>query len=427
MKILHVIQRYWPYTGGSERHLQEISERLVRRGHRVTVFTTDAFNLELFWNRRKERVDTPVEAHNGVDIRRFPVRHLPGDHLAFGGIRRGMSVLSGAPFATGPLLRAMAAYAPRVPDLRRALDNLDDDYDVVHGMNVCFETLLLPALAAARRHRIPFIVTPLIHLGESERSVVRRFYTMPHQLQLIAQADAVLAQTPIEVDYLIAHKVARDRITLSGVGVNPSEVLGGVADRFRLATGLTTPLVVYIGTSAYDKGTVHLVEAMCRLWDRAGQPCAADLVLAGPVFDQFQTFLDRLPARHRAHVHVLGFVDEAAKRDLLDAASVVAMPSRTDSFGIVYLEGWLYRKPVIGARAGGVPAVIDDRGDGFLVDFGDVAALAGRIAQLLAEPGLAAAMGERGRTKVMERFTWDQIYPVVEEVYERLCRRAMVR
>ncbi len=202
-------------------------------------------------------------------------------------------------------------------------------------------------------------------------------------------------------------------------------MLGGDGERFRKWTGLSVAPVVYIGTSAFDKGTVHLVEAMRRLWDQdSGFP--PDLVLVGPMLDPFQAFLDSLPIEHRQRVHVLGFVDESAKRDVLDAAALVAMPSRTDSFGIIYLESWLYRKPVIGARAGGVPAIIDDGVDGFLVDFGDVADLARRIETLVADRVLAASMGERGYAKVMERYTWDRIFPVVEEVYERLCPRASV-
>ncbi|MGH2458367.1 MAG: glycosyltransferase family 4 protein, partial [Chloroflexota bacterium] len=184
---------------------------------------------------------------------------------------------------------------------------------------------------------------------------------------------------------------------------------------------------VYIGTSAYDKGTVHLVEAMGRLWDQDGGGFPPDLVLVGPVLDSFRAFLETLPPGHRARIHVQGFVDEAVKRDALDAAALVAMPSRTDSFGIIYLESWLYRKPVIGARAGGVPAIIDDGVNGFLVDFGDVADLARRIAMLVEDARLAASLGERGYAKVMERYTWDRIFPVVEEVYERLCPPARVR
>lgn len=426
MKILHVIQRYWPYTGGSERHLQEISERLVRRGHQVTVLTTDAFDLELFWNPRKERLPIRVERHNGVEIRRFPVRHLPGRHLAFGAIRRLMALLAGAPRANLALLRYLARFVPWVPDLQRALASLDDDYAIIHGMNVCFESLLLPALDAAQRRGIPFMITPLTHLGESARSPVRRFYTMPHQIDLIRRADAVLAQTSIEVEYLIRRGVSAGRIVRAGVGVNPAEVLGGSAERFRLASGLSGPLVAYVGTSAYDKGTVHLVEAMRRLWQRGGPAGAADLVLAGPALDGFRAYLAGLPDRERQRIHPLGFVDEAFKRDLLAAADLIVMASRTDSFGIIYLEGWLYGKPVIGARAGGIPAVIDDGHDGYLVDFGDVSSLAQRIGELLADAERRRIMGERGRQKVLERYTWDRIYPVVEEVYERLCPQAKV-
>lgn len=364
--------------------------------------------------------------HRGVEICRFPVRHLPGHHLAFGAIRRAMATLADAPVPTTPLLRLTARFVPWVPDLRRALATLADDYDVVHGMNICFESLLLPAVAFARDRRIPFIITPLIHLGESEHSIVRRFYTMPHQIELISAASAVLAQTPIEAAYLKSRGVSTERIVLAGVGVNPSEVLGGVAQRFRQRTGLSRPFVLYAGTSAYDKGTVHLVEAMRRLWDRHGRTSVADLVLVGPVLDPFRSYLATLPEAQRARISVLGFVDEETKRDALAAASLVAMPSRTDSFGIIYLEGWLYRKPVIGARAGGVPAVIADGSDGFLVDFGDVPTLAARIEALLNDEALARDMGSRGYEKVLERFTWDRIYPVVEEVYERLCPRARV-
>lgn len=325
--------------------------------------------------------------------------------------------LSGLPGST-PLLERLARFVPWVPDLMPALDAFGGDVDIIHGMNICFESLLLPAQAIARERRIPFIVTPLIHLGESERSLVRGYYTMPHQMRLIAQSDAILAQTQIEIDYLVRRGIAPERVIPAGVGVNPSEVLGGAGERFRQVSGLDMPLVVYVGTSAYDKGTVHLIEAMRRLWDQGSD---ANVVLAGPMLDPFRAYLDTLPVTHRERVHVLGFVAEDVKRDLLDAATVFAMPSRTDSFGIVYLEAWLYRKPVIGARAGGVPAIIDDGQDGFLVEFGAVDALAQRIEELLRNPSLRLAMGERGYDKVLKRFTWDRIYPVVEEVYERLC------
>ena len=423
LKVLHVIQRYWPYTGGSERHFQEISERLVRRGHQVTVVTTDAMDLELFWNPGKDRIAVTRENHNGVEIIRVPVRHLPGGALAFGGVRRSMAALADLPLDTSPVLNGLARFVPWIPDLGSVFAEVEDA-SIVNGMNICFESLLIPAQAVARRRNIPFIATPLTHLGESSHSIVRRFYTMPHQIRLLARSDAILAQTRIEVEYLVSRGISRERLTLAGVGVNPSEVLGGDGTSFRRSNDLHCPFVLYLGTAAFDKGTVHLVEAMARLWGEVGgDTFSADLVLAGPLLDSFRQFLDSVPAAVRQRIHVLGLVTEPVKRDLLAAAAIVAMPSRTDSFGIVFLEGWLYDKPVIGARAGGIPDVIADEVDGFLVEFGDVSDLARRIRQLIDDPALASRFGAAGHAKVLSRYTWDQVYPVVEEVYERLWRQ----
>jgi glycosyltransferase involved in cell wall biosynthesis len=168
---------------------------------------------------------------------------------------------------------------------------------------------------------------------------------------------------------------------------------------------------------AYDKGAVQAVEAVRRLW-WAGRE--VELVLAGAVLSPFQGYLDELPAEERSRLHVLGSVDEGTKRDLLAAADVVAMPSRTDSFGIVYLEAWLYRKPVIGARAWGVSDVIEEGVDGRLVPFGDHDATAEALASLLDRPALRDEMGARGEAKVYRFHTWEKKYAAVRELYADL-------
>jgi glycosyltransferase involved in cell wall biosynthesis len=96
------------------------------------------------------------------------------------------------------------------------------------------------------------------------------------------------------------------------------------------------------------------------------------------------------------------------------------MPSRTDSFGIVYLEAWLYRKPVIGARAWGVTDLIEHERDGLLVPFGDVPALVNAITSLLDHPAKAAIMGNRGETKVLTYHTWMQKARQIDTLYRRL-------
>ena len=94
-----------------------------------------------------------------------------------------------------------------------------------------------------------------------------------------------------------------------------------------------------------------------------------------PYWVQFESYLSGLPEADRDRLFVLGAVGDDEKRDALAAATIFCMPSRTDSFGISYLEAWLYSRPVIAARTWGVMDVVEDGYDGLLVPFGDVIAV----------------------------------------------------
>jgi len=417
MRILHIIQRYWPYVGGSERQFQEFSERLVRDGHHVTIYTTDAWDLEHFWVRGKKRIQIEQEEHNGVIIRRFPVRHIAPTPLAYPAIRRLMLTLSQLPADLSGVISRLARLTPWVPDLEYTLDHEQQRYDIVGGMNIVFDSLLAPALRFARRTGAPFVLHPLTHLGEDKDSTVRRYYTMPHQLQLLRESDAIILQNAQEGAVLARLGVPADKMVVVGSGVNPHQLAGGQAERFRQIYGVTGPIVAYLGTAAYDKGAHHSLQAMQQLWQ---QGVEATLVFAGPTMDHFMSFYHAQPEEVRRYCRVLGFISEDDKRDLLAACSLLVLPSRTDSFGIVFPEAWLYGKPVIGARAGGIPSVISDGIDGFLVPFGDVRALARRIHQLLTDSDLARRMGEQGQQKTLSELTWDRKYSIVRQVYECL-------
>ncbi len=239
---------------------------------------------------------------------------------------------------------------------------------------------------------------------------------MRQQVALVKGAQRAFMQTEIERRFYLQQGADAGRLTIAGVGVDPAAMLGGSAERFRQKYGIDLPFVTYIGAMAYDKGTEHLVEAMRFLWDKRRQE---PLVLAGPDMESFTRFLEKQDAIVQRNVRHLGYISEEDKRDLLAAADVLAMPSRTDSFGIVFLEAWLNRKPVIGARAGGIPAVISEGEDGLLVDFGDAHELAAKIELLLDDQSLRERLGESGYRKTMAHYTWDRIWPIVRQGYER--------
>ncbi len=420
MRILHIVQRYWPAEGGAERHMGELSRRLVADGHDVTVLTTDALDIELFWNAGKRRVDVVHEFHDGVEIIRLPVHHLPVAQLGYPAWRRLLWSGSKSGIMPTATIQRLARYTPYVPDMRRWLRLTDEEFDLVAAMTICFEPLMAAGQEFARARDIPFVAYPLTHLGAGPApgdDPVSTFYTMRHQVELVTGSDAAILQTPTEARFYVDRDLPATRAHVAGPGVNPEEVLGGDGDRFRQTQGIDGPIVAAIGSMSFDKGTETLVEAVEQLW---AQGAGVSLVLAGAVLGPFEHFLAQLAPETRDRICLLGAVDEATKRDLLAASDVLAMASRTDSFGITYLEAWLYGKPVIGARVWGIDDVIEDGEDGLLVPFGDVAGLAGAIGRLLGDLAEAAAMGQRGQAKVYAKHTWDHKYVVTRDVYETL-------
>ena len=246
---------------------------------------------------------------------------------------------------------------------------------------------------------------------------------MRHQVDLVRQSRAVLAMTAAEKSFYVQHGVGSEHITVAGPGVEPERLRGGDGARFRAQHQLHGPLVVFLSSMSFDKGATHTVEAIRLLWEQGHH---VHLVLAGALLSPFQRFLDRLPVQDRCRLTVLGPVDEQTKLDLLDAMDVFVLPSRTDSFGIVYLEAWSYAKPVIGANVWGIKDVISHREDGLLVPFGDPPALAEAVLSLLQDPALRAKMGQRGRQKMLEQHTWARKFAITRDLYLRLANESAV-
>ncbi|MBE2238193.1 MAG: glycosyltransferase family 4 protein [Caldilineaceae bacterium] len=420
MRILHVTQRYLPAIGGAELYLAGVSTRLAADGHAVTVVTTDAQDFELFWQPRARRISAPESVIDGVRVLRFPVRHLPAPQLSYPAMRRLLWLLAKMPWPPAAWLQQLARFTPWTPELFTWLAQTTETFDVVAGMTIVFEPLILAAQHFARQRGMPFVIYPLTHLGVGPapgNDAVSRFYTMRHQVDLVLNSAFLIAINEDEADFYRARGLAPDRTLVAGPGIELAELAGGDGARLRQRFGLEGPVVGVLSAMAYDKGTVHVVEAVRALWR---QGCAVDLVLAGAVLTQFQQYLDTLPADERSRIVLLGPVDHQTKLDLLAAIDMLALPSRTDSFGIVFLEAWAYGKPVIAAEAWGVRTVINAGQDGLLVPFGDVEALARAIRMLAADAALRRRLGETGRAKVQRQHTWQHKYPRIQQVYARL-------
>jgi glycosyltransferase involved in cell wall biosynthesis len=112
---------------------------------------------------------------------------------------------------------------------------------------------------------------------------------------------------------------------------------------------------------------------------------------------------------------------------LLGAFDVFVLPSLREALPIAVIEAMAVRLPVVAARIGGIPEVVEDDGTGCLVPPGDVAALAAVLERLVGDPALVARLGAAGQARVQAQFTVEHMVRRVEHLYEELTRRKLRR
>ncbi|HWY87385.1 MAG TPA: glycosyltransferase family 4 protein, partial [Gemmataceae bacterium] len=248
-------------------------------------------------------------------------------------------------------------------------------------------------------------------------------YTSPALRWLLGQADTVFVQTPSEQQAARELGVDAGKIVLQGLGVDPSECTGGDRAAARRDWGLGADEIVigHLANNSREKGTIDLLEAAGELW-RRGLP--ARVLLAGPEMPNFRAFWDEFSRNHPvatvAHVVRLGVLEEMRKRDFFAAIDVFALPSRSDSFGLVLLEAWANGVANIAYRAGGPADVIRHEQDGLLVACGDISQLAQSLERLCADKKDRLRLGRAGQARLDRDFRWEDKLRLVRHTYVKL-------
>jgi len=403
LHVVLVTPAYPPLPGGGERYVGALARCLATRGARVTVVTSSATTEADFWLGTAVASDA---VEDGVRVVRCPVRPARGGRKGLLLWRKAMVMLSALPGDQTGWLTNMAQRVPDIDWLDEALDGLTD-VDLVHGFNVSWERGLTAALAYCHSTQTPFFATPFMHLGEEHGDRVSRNSTMNHQMHLMRQADRVLVLTRIEAEGLARYLYQPENTIVIGGGVDapPEDFTDSpyyAADHpeARGAFG------VYIGRLSFDKGALHASDAI-RALRRRGRDVS--LLFIGATTPEFERHRRRLSPEDRAAIRPLGPLSDRDKHAVLSRAKFLLLPSRTDSFGIVLLEAWSHDVPVIAARAGGIPGVVDDGANGLLVPFADVDGLALAVERLICDPPFAERLGRQGREKAAAHYSWDVV------------------
>ena len=174
--------------------------------------------------------------------------------------------------------------------------------------------------------------------------------------------------------------------------------------------------VLFLGRLGKRKGTYDLLEAAARL--ARNQPQFRLLLGGDGELDQVWARAIELHIADK--VELLGWIREVNKERYLASAMIFALPSYNEGLPMSVLEAMAAGLPVISTPVGGIPEAVTDGIEGFLVEPGDVSALANRLEQLLSNPELAEHMGKAARRKIETAFSAETILPQLEKLYTEL-------
>ena len=251
----------------------------------------------------------------------------------------------------------------------------------------------------------------------------------------IESADAVIAvSSAMRADVRVAYPQvddARIEVIYNGIDTHRyrPDLRTDVLERRGIA--VDRPIVLFVGRVTRQKGIVHLLDAGLEI-----DP-AAQLVFCAGASDEPEierATRDRVE-RLQAARDVVWIEEMLPKNDvvqLLSHASVFCVPSIYEPLGIVNLEAMACEAPVVASAVGGIPEVVVDGETGLLVPVqlgtdgnpADPARFASdfaaRVDELLGDPPRAREMGEAGRRRAVERFSWGTIAERTIELYERV-------
>ena len=408
MKIVQVLMNYYPSIGGTQILFKNISEKCVSDyGDEVEVFTTNSY----YGPEKKQfkSIEPEIENINGVKVYRFSFYRF---HLFF--IRKLAKIIAYITQQTPyGLLRFL--HGPWSPSLKKAITNTDADIIVASSSHYLY------ILYSLWRNKInnpkPFVIQGAVHFYLN--SAVPIFANKT--LEAIKKCEYYISNTDYEKQRLIELGVDAEKIVTVGVGVEMKSFENGDRNYFRQQLNIKDDeiLIAYVGRIESTKSIGVLIDAMQLVLKENNKIKLAIAGYANNYLDVLINKLNQFSNEQKQSIHFLTNISADRKNDLYYAMDILCLPSISESFGMVFLEAWSCKKPVIGTSIGAVKCVVNDGVDGLLAIPGNVKDLAEKILQLSSDTALQQTFGINGFNKTKELYTWEVITKKYHETYAK--------
>ena len=357
MKIAILVNLFPPkWLAGTEIATYYIAEHLAQHGHEVHVITSLDEGLP------------EKSCEKG-----FHIHRLPRVRIRFVGV--------------------LAFWV----DIVRTLQKIKPD--IVHAQSFGSG---MPALLSNRLLKIPYVI-----YGRGSDVYLPDWFTKLTAKGILKNASTVIALTEHMKDAMQAI-YSRDVIIVPN-GINLNEVAEREAEG-----GNPGKKILFVGRLHPVKGTQYLLGAMS-IVHRELPEAKLILVGDGEEREHLETLTDNLGIREC--VEFAGRVPHERVQDYMSQAKVFVLPSLSEGFPVTILEAMACGLPVVATRVGGVPDIIEDGANGYLIDAMNQEQIAEALLKLLRDEELRKGISEKNRVTA-EKYRWDTVVVTLEGIYQ---------
>ena len=391
MKILMLTWEYPPrIVGGIARVVHDLSKRLIKDGHEVTVITYKDGDVPEYENDK------------GVNVYRIENYMIHPNNFIDWIMQMNFNMIAKA----------------------NELIASGEKFDVIHAHDwlVAFSAKTLK-----QSYNIPLIST--IHATEAGRNSgihdeVQRYINDTEWLLTYESSEVIVNSNYMKCELQRLFGLPFEKINVVPNGININNFAGIEKDyEFRRQYAMDNEkMILYVGRLVYEKGVQNLISAMPKILNGYNDSKLV-IVGRGGMYDELKNQANAMGIGNK--VYFTGYLNSKQVQKMYKCADVAVFPSTYEPFGIVALEAMLAGIPAVVSDVGGLDEIINHGIDGMKSYAGNSNSIADSVLTLLYDHKLCSNISKNAKAKVKEQFNWNKIAQDTHFIYEKAICQTM--